>query len=348
MPIAACSFQVPTRGHTVVSKAGHGADPTRRERILVVDFDDTCTVGDTISHLVGSAMVPSVHGAGVVEEKERVYARLLRDYMTERNELVERLFSDDLRYQQQGWLEMFLDRLSHFETRRNDVVVASKILQGATMETISEAASKVVFREACVETLRRMMMSQGSRVAVLSANWSEEFIRASLEKEGLDARKLTVVANSLEFEVADFENDIEVESRVAIDSEGRSSLSSGVATGGMRVRRCQTPNDKDRLLKDLVMGQGGESSECLSVFVGDSVGDVRGLLGAGVENHVGIMMGRNALLGRVLERSGVDVRDLGEEGVFEEVGWRLAAEGGRPVFRTDSWEDVMRILGLHC
>lgn len=324
-------------------------EPKKQRRLVVVDFDDTCTLGDTISHLVSATK--ALQPAHVAEEKDRTYAMLFREYMEERKELIDRLFDvtvevprtsmpgvpedddgddgddGDIRCPKRAWLAMFLHELSCFETRRNDVVLASGILHGATIESIAGAAQNVVFRDACIETLHRASVSVGTSVVVLSANWSEEFIRAALSNHhgacgGFDAARVEVVANALEFDA-------------------------GVTTGGMRVRRCQTPNDKHRLLRGLVFDGHGQHAQHPSVYVGDSVGDVPALLSA----NVGIVMGRNALLERVLERGGVQIRSIdeipgGTDGVEE---WGMGTTGaGRPsvVWQTSSWEDVRCALGL--
>ncbi len=280
-----------------------------------------CQVGDTISVLVGAAMVPE-HAAEVTKEKQRTFETLGREYMDQRDALMSRLFSDP--GAGADWLARAMAVISAFEIQMNDRVVSSGVLSGASMHSIVHAARKVDFRQACIETLHRASLSPNTRVAVLSANWSEEFIRASLENPahgvGLDVGRVELVANSLEFEAAR-------------------------TTGGMRLRRCQTPNDKERLLKGLLGGAD------LSVYVGDSVGDVPALLGAGV----GIVMGRNALLGRVLERGGVDVCDLGR--LLEEAGGgdavaasasagRAGSRARRVLYQTDTWKDVRQILGV--
>ena len=316
-------------------------DPTTQRRLVVVDFDDTCTVGDTISHLVSATK--ALQPAHVAEEKDRMYAMLFRQYMEERSELVDRLFDvsveaprrsmpgvsedGDTDCPKRAWLGMFLEELSRFETRRNDVVLMSGILHGATMESIAHASQHVVFREACLETLHRASVSAGTSVVVLSANWSEEFIRAALSNHhgacgGFDAGRLEVVANALEFDA-------------------------GVTTGGMRIRQCQTPNDKHRLLRGLVFDRRGQNVQHPSVFVGDSIGDVPALLSA----SLGIVMGRNTLLERVLERGGVQIRNINElpDGPGGAAEWGLGSTSAARelvVWQTTSWEAVKYALGL--
>ena len=319
------------------------AETVTQRRLVVVDFDDTCTHGDTIGHLVSSTKV--LQPAHLAAEKDLAYASLLRQYIEERNELVDRLFrvtdvvassppmpgvSDDEdrggpddACPKRAWLDMFLHEISCFETRRNDVVVTSGILHGATMESIAHASQKVVFRESCLETLHRASVSAGTSVVVLSANWSEEFIRAALSNHhgscgGFDAGRVEVVANALEFDA-------------------------GVTTGGMRVRQCQTPNDKHRLLRALLLDQHPSN-----VYIGDSVGDVRALLSA----SLGIVMGQNALLERVLARGGVQIRSIDElrdEEWGDTPAWGAVTTGARRervVWQTTSWEAVKCALGL--
>lgn len=297
-----------------------------RSRVQTFSLAARCQVGDTISVLVGAAMVPE-HAAEVTitKEKQRTFETLGREYMDQRDALMSRLFSDP--GAGADWLARAMAVVSAFEIQMNDRVVSSGVLRGASMHSIVHAARKVDFRQACIETLHRASLSPNTRVAVLSANWSEEFIRASLENPahgvGLEVGRVELVANSLEFNEA------------------------ARTTGGMRLRRCQTPNDKGRLLKGLLGGAD------LSVYVGDSVGDVPALLGA----DVGIVMGRNALLGRVLERGGVDVCDLGR--LLEEAGGgdpvreaastsagRAGSRSRRVLYQTDTWKDVRRILGV--
>jgi len=329
-------------GHVCGADDAGIVNPLTKRRLVVVDFDDTCTVGDTISHLVSATK--SLQPAHVLEEKDRTYQELFRQYMEERNELVDRLFrvkdmasctsaaglseDQDDECPRRAWLDMFLHELSCFETRRNDVVLASGILHGATMESIARASQNVVFREACLETLHSASVAAGTSVVVLSANWSEEFIRAALSNHhgacgGFDTGKVEVVANALEFDA-------------------------GITTGGMRIRQCQTPNDKHRLLRALVFDERGQNVEHPSVFVGDSVGDVPALLAA----SLGIVMGRNSLLERVLARGGVQIRNIDEfrdwSGGAPDWGTGAARAGrGRVVWQTTSWEAVKCALGLN-
>jgi 2-hydroxy-3-keto-5-methylthiopentenyl-1-phosphate phosphatase len=300
------------RGTRTSSLRGQGGDLPTVSRILVVDFDETCTVGDTISHIVSATMAskPPL----VVRGKEALYQKLLKEYIEERESLMTNIMGEEscesLNSSSRAWLTAFLDSMSEFEIRRNDAVLESKLLHGASRQSLIDASKMVTFRQGCVETLRRASSDDGRmNVAVLSANWSAEFIRAAFERNGLSLENLSIISNSLEFDSTDS------------------------TTGALAVRICQSPNDKDRLLRAL----SGPYEK--TVYVGDSVGDIPALLGA----HVGIVIGYNELLRRVLERGGVEVRDIGDL-MSRGTRWWEHDEASPVVYCTNSWEDIRCIL----
>lgn len=276
--------------------------------LLVVDFDDTCTVGDTISHLVSSTM-RRLGGDCVDEEKSSLYEQLAREYISKRKHLMDDLLLPSAReIEGDSWLETFLDGTSAFDVERNSKALDSKLLAGASMNSIRQAARSVEFRPGCIETLSQAL-DNGMHVAIVSVHWSSEFIQCAFEHDGrvpthrtanFEDASVLLVGNSLEFD------------------QGRT-------TGVLQHTLCQSATDKRAIMRNL------NRSYRSSIYVGDSITDIGPLL----EASVGIIMGDDALLRQVLEYAGVTVVP-----VHEYTGNRGCS---MTLFHTHSWSDIWKI-----
>ena len=272
--------------------------------LLVVDFDDTCTSGDSISHLVSATML---HQGGNAdnESKQRLYQSLVQEYVSKRNDLMHDLLLPSTREREgEAWLQEFLLQTSAFDLDRNNVAIESRLLAGASMESLRDAARNVEFRPNCIETLLHAL-DRGMHVTVLSVNWSSEFIRSVFEHDGrlpLDTSNkssLKIIANSLDFD-ADRTN------------------------GLLQTRLCQTAIDKFQMLKEM------NAVYRSSIYVGDSITDIGSLL----EASTGIIMGNDSLLHEVLHHAGVSVVPMDQ--------WD-AGEEPMTLYHAQCWDDIRKI-----
>ena len=271
--------------------------------ILVVDFDDTCTAGDTISHLVSATMM-RLGGDSNNEEKLRLYEELVREYVIRRKTLMNDLLLPNMRERKgEAWLQAFLHSTSVFDIDSNNIAIESRLLAGATMESLRNAARNVQFRPHCIETLTDAM-ERGMDLTIVSVNWSSEFIWAAFEQSPLRSykdRPIRIVANSL-----DFEGD--------------------KTTGLLRSRPCQTALDKQQIMKEI-------HSMCrYSMYVGDSVTDIGSLLQA----STGIIMGNDPVLREVLQHAGISVVPLQQH-------TGAPQQDPMTLYHTDSWHDISKI-----
>ncbi|MCJ1294735.1 hypothetical protein MMC34_006293 [Xylographa carneopallida] len=171
-------------------------------------------------------------------------------------------------------------------------------------------------------------------VIILSVNWSRTWITAVLDadlarrypcSEGqppltLEALGVRVVANEL----------------VGLDeaggSQGRLDRWFGKEGGGLWVG-----GDKGRVVREWLGGMGGDGG--WSVFVGDSVGNLEGLVGCDVgvwmrgEVEDGEVEGGGSELGDVLERCEVRCKWVG--------GWRGERGRGERVWWARGWGEVL-------
>lgn len=297
----------------------------RARDLLVVDFDDTCTVGDTIS-LVVSATMSDAGGDGLAERKRQLYKFLGEEYVTKKNALMDALLppveavgtnTQSCTTNQEAWFEDFLHHLSAFDKERNNAVFQSTLLSGASIESLKLASSQVEFRPHCIDTLLSAL-DAGMEVAIVSVNWSSEFIRSAFahdgrlsihmyDDHGVDDKhrdrpsSVLLVANSLEFETER-------------------------TTGLLRHRSCETALDKREILRRL--NRFGRST----IYVGDSITDVGSLL----EASLGIVMGDDAALKRVLHRVGVNLVPLDTYDAERSNQDRL-------LYYTDSWREIWEL-----
>lgn len=193
-------------------------------------------------------------------------------------------------------------------------VGASGLFAGVTRETLRSLAQRcvndhnVVMRPGWKVLIER---TQASRLAhrtgevhIVSVGWSAVFIQACLEVAGGKGR----VEEGGEEHVGVFANEI--------DGRGNGSVVAGEGEEGLIL----TSGDKERVVRGLQKSYReqwkGSSVAVVSVYVGDSVTDLGGLMacdvGICVREEGGPESGEQMELRETLERIGVEMRWLGE------------------------------------
>ncbi|EPS35781.1 hypothetical protein H072_10793 [Dactylellina haptotyla CBS 200.50] len=198
--------------------ANNNAGNTTRQRIrhLVVDFDQTLTVRDTLSTLASASPLPDA--ANVFEYLTNAY---VEDYIAyaasfgERNTLASEL--------------EFLYGLREVERRSIHRIEASGIFKGITREDLVRAARRVGVRYGGeFRALVREVFERGGRVSVVSVNWSGGFIREVLRSISTNVDRGSRIAAA-----AAGEEDME---RVEIYANNLVTDDNGVSTGRLDRR----------------------------------------------------------------------------------------------------------------
>ncbi|KAI5857752.1 HAD-like domain-containing protein [Tricharina praecox] len=242
-------------------------------RHLILDFDETLTLVDTISLLSSAAYrlrpttVPALPPWSYFAESWLDdYNRHVQSYPHLRRTL-------DDEYQ-------FLASLAPVERASIRRIEKAGVFTGLRINDLAHAAEETVTVRPGLWQACRPVLDAGGRVSVLSVNWSKEWIRSA--------------------ERVKFELEVEVVSN--------SLCEDGTTTTGEITREpalgedhgIWTAQNKTVMMKRLVEGGG---SEGLVVYVGDSSTDLMCLLQA----DVGVVIGDK--LDAVCERFGIELVD---------------------------------------
>ena len=288
--------------------------------ILVVDFDETSSQGDTISKIVDAAYHGDSVGPEERQHKESLYQKLLSEYVSEREDLLGRLVPEGLGaspVKGKEWLAEFLMEVSKFDSYRNKVCFESSLLSGATRESLQKSANDIAMQPRCLETLQHAL-DCGMQAAVVSVNWSSEMIEKVFQRHGIAVEVVTdlssitleerpgvvrIIANRMEFD--------------------------GDRTTGLVHTQCENATDKAKIIKKL------QENRDFSIYVGDSVTDIGSLM----EASMGIIFGDNQTLMSVLRIAGVPVIPL------EDFVCNPKHDGlGKVLYQTNSWDEIYGVV----
>ncbi|KAL4190675.1 hypothetical protein AMTRI_Chr07g25910 [Amborella trichopoda] len=260
--------------------------PSEQRLIIFSDFDLTCTVVDSSAILAEIAIrtAPKVEQNGSEQPIARQSSADLRNswgalsqqYTEEYEQCVEDIVpSDEAEVFDYQGLCKALEHLSEFEKRANSRVNESGVLKGLNLEDIKRAGERLILQDGCTSFFQQIVKRKdelNADVHVLSYCWCGDLIRSAFSSGLLDV--LSIHSNEFIYE-------------------------GSVSTGGI-VREVESPMDKSRVFKD-VLESIGEPDKRVSVYIGDSVGDLLCLL----EADVGIVIGSSSSLRRVGSKFGV-------------------------------------------
>ncbi|XP_058094967.1 bifunctional TH2 protein, mitochondrial-like isoform X2 [Magnolia sinica] len=270
---------------TVVPFSGM-QEPAERRLVIFSDFDLTCTVVDSSAILAEIAILtaPKADPSGPensIARKSSADLRnswdvLSRQYSEEHEQCIEGIMPSEIveAFNYEGLCKA-LERLSDFEKRANSRVIESGVLKGLNLEDIKRAGERLILQDGCVGFFQQIVKKKevlNADVHVLSYCWCGDLIRSAFSSGGLNV--LNVHSNEFSYEES-------------------------VSTGEI-MRKVESPMDKLRNFKD-ILKNCSEGSKHLSVYIGDSVGDLLCLL----EANMGIVIGSSSTLRRVGSQFGV-------------------------------------------
>ncbi|KAL5566842.1 hypothetical protein UlMin_030006 [Ulmus minor] len=259
-------------------------NPEEEQLIIFSDFDLTCTVVDSSAILAEIAIVtapksdqnqPETQIARMSSADLRnTWGVLSRQFTEEYEQCIESILPGEkvkFNYEQ---LHNALEQLSDFEKRANDRVIESEVLKGLNLEDIKKAGERLQLQEGCTGFFQNVIKNEklNANVHVLSYCWCGDLIRAAFSSGGLS--ELNVHANEFTFE--------------------------GSISTGEIVKKVESPIDKIQAFKNILSNSSTDRNK-LTVYIGDSVGDLLCLL----EADIGIVIGSSSSLRRVGTQFGV-------------------------------------------
>ncbi|KAI3995766.1 hypothetical protein MKX01_007245 [Papaver californicum] len=175
-------------------------------------------------------------------------------------------------------LHSALEQLSEFEKRANIRVIESGVLKGISLDDIKRAGEHMILQDGSINLLQKVLANDGlnASVHVLSYCWCSDLMRSAFSPGGLDTL-LDIQANEFAYE-------------------------DGVSTGEI-LRAVQSPIDKVEYFKQIFQQSESENGKLnVTVYIGDSVGDLLCLL----EADIGIVIGSSESLRKVGSQYGVN------------------------------------------
>ncbi|XP_028097923.1 LOW QUALITY PROTEIN: bifunctional TH2 protein, mitochondrial-like [Camellia sinensis] len=260
-------------------------NPLEHRFMIFSDFDLTCTVVDSSAILAEIAIVTAPKSDESQPENQiarmssvdlrNTWGVLSSQYTEEYEQCIESILLTDKveKFDYEG-LHKALEQLSDFEKRANSRVIESGVLKGLNLEDIKRAGERLILQDGCTGFFQSIINNENlnANVHVLSYCWCGDLIRSAFSSGGLDV--LNVHANEFVYE-------------------------NSISTGKI-VKKVESPIDKLLAFSDILKNSSSDRKG-LTVYIGDSVGDLLCLL----EADVGILLGSSSSLRRVGSNFGV-------------------------------------------
>ncbi|KAK6915307.1 Thiaminase-2/PQQC [Dillenia turbinata] len=255
-------------------------NPADNRLMLFSDFDLTCTVVDSSAILAEIAIITAPKSDQ--NQSENQIARMLsgdlrntwgvlsKQYTEEYEHCIENLMPTvKVAFNYEG-LRKALEQLSDFERRANSRVIESGVLKGLNLEDIKRAGERLILQDGCKVNLLIRLHTIDRLLATLCYRWA--WLTVAVTLGGLDV--LNVHANEFAYE---------------------DSISMGEI-----IRKVESPIDKVEAFNNILKKCSNDRKN-VTVYVGDSVGDLLCLL----EADIGIVFGTSSSLRRVGTQFGV-------------------------------------------
>ncbi|XP_048225590.1 bifunctional TH2 protein, mitochondrial [Ricinus communis] len=282
-------FNVQPLAQPVVVPLTKEHNPAEDRLVIFSDFDLTCTVVDSSAILAEIAIVTAPKSDQVQPENQiaRMPSAELRNtwdiisgqYTEEYEQCIERLLpSEKVEFNYEALCKA-LEQLSDFERRANSRVIGSGVLKGLNLEDIKRAGERLILQEGCTSFFQKLVKNESlnANVHVLSYCWCADLIRSAFSSGGLDT--LSIHANEFTYEES-------------------------ISTGEID-KKVESPIDKAQAFNSILKNYSTEKKN-LTVYIGDSVGDLLCLLQA----DIGIVIGSSSSLRRVGSQFGVSFLPL--------------------------------------
>ncbi|XP_071702471.1 bifunctional TH2 protein, mitochondrial-like [Rutidosis leptorrhynchoides] len=262
--------------------------PTEHRLMIFSDFDLTCTVVDSSAILAEIAIVTAPKSDQSQPESLDQIARLSsvdlrntwevlsKQYTEEYEQCTESMLATEKveEFNYEG-LKSALEQLSGFERKANMRVIESNVLKGLNLEDIKRAGERLVLHDGCIGFFQKITNNENLNVNVhvLSYCWCADLIRSAFSSGGIHT--MHVHANEFEYE---------------------NSLSTGEI-----IKKVESPIDKLKSFTNILKNSDESNKQNLTVYIGDSVGDLLCLL----EADIGIVIGSSSSLRRIGSHFGV-------------------------------------------
>ncbi|KAF5767566.1 putative aminopyrimidine aminohydrolase [Helianthus annuus] len=267
---------------------------TEHRLTIFSDFDLTCTVVDSSAILAEIAIVTarksdqSQPGSQNQPESQSQIARMSSADLRSTCELLEKEYTEEYErcienmltnqkaeeFDYEG-LKTALEQLSEFERRANKKVIESNVLKGLNLDDIKRAGERLILHDGCMSFFQSITNNQHLNVIVhvLSYCWCADLIRSSFSSGGIPT--MNVHANEFLYE---------------------NSLSTGEI-----IKTIETPIDKLQAFTDILKNSVESDKTNLTIYIGDSVGDLLCLL----EADIGIVIASSSSLQKIATHFGV-------------------------------------------
>ncbi|XP_004302109.1 PREDICTED: uncharacterized protein LOC101297743 [Fragaria vesca subsp. vesca] len=255
------------------------------DRLMIFsDFDLTCTVVDSSAILAEIAIVTAPksdqnQSDGQIArmssaDLRNTWGLLSKQYTEEYEQCIGSIIPTERAEFVYNNLHKALEQLSEFEKKANDRVIESGVLKGLNIEDIKRAGERLILQDGCIDFFKRIIKSDNlnANVHVLSYCWCGDLIRSAFSSGGL--HEPNVHANEFTFEES-------------------------ISTGKI-VKKVESPIDKVHAFRDILESCPSDRKN-LTIYIGDSVGDLLCLL----EADIGIVIGSSSSLRRVGTQFGV-------------------------------------------
>lgn len=277
--------------------------------LFAFDFDGTCTQKDTTSLLYKASEKYRSSTQAEMKTIDERWIEIGTIYWQGHQETVSKSMAlhtdpNSLPHFNEKGLRSFLQEVSKYDMAMIKKVEASEILKGISKEGIKEIAKEVKFSPGCLNVLNHINLP----LHLISVNWCQELIQTNLDH----LRHLNIFANSFPLE--------------------------GELSSGHVGKKVTGPFDKETIFQDLVHKLSTNSSNGISVFVGDSIGDILAMLKA----DVGIVVGKSHTLRKVAKAFGIKFLPLQE---IQKMARNECQEFATPkergvLFEAPSWNEI--------
>ncbi|CAK8572309.1 unnamed protein product [Lathyrus sativus] len=255
-----------------------GHNPEEDHLMIFTDFDLTCTVVDSSAILAEMAIVTAPKSDNLSEDQttrmlssdlRNTWGILSKQYTEEYEQCVESIMPTyRLVYLDYKGLSKALEQLSEFEKSANNRVVESGVLKGINIEDIKRAGERLILQDGCTDFFKKVVKNENlnANVHVLSYCWCGDLIRSVFSSA--DLNEMDIHANEFCYE-------------------------GSVSTGDI-VKKVESPIDKVQAFHNILKSRNNDKKK-LTIYIGDSVGDLLCLL----EADVGIVVGSSSSLRRI-------------------------------------------------
>jgi thiamine phosphate phosphatase / amino-HMP aminohydrolase len=284
---------------------------------LGIDFDDTISVGDTISSLCRTGLKAQKRTG------DTLYDNLLEQYLSKyQTFMLENLPESGLHSTEyrENDLKLFLETYSKFEDSMLSPVEKAGILKGISASDLTAAAKEILVKPSAIETIKFASYNYPSITPnILSVNWSGMFL-GSIMKHQWPENRAVIYGNELQ----GLHNDAVILDKLE-----------AVSTGTIQ-RSLTGPAQKGELLRSLLSDRDEQNRVKPSVYIGDSLGDLSALL----EADIGVVVGTSSSLRKVCSSFGIELKSLDCLVLSNQGSTGLGTKDKRTLYTADSWAHI--------